>query len=179
MTDPAPRPDQDQRWVEIGQVKGIFGVRGEMRVQPYTEAPEGVLSFSSWWIGANEASRREYTLTGGRPHGKGVVVTVEGIHTPEAVRALLGHAIWVPRAALPETDQEEFYWADLVGCQVETPDGTPLGRVVAMMATGANDVLVVRHQGEEILLPFIADVVNEVDLPKRRLVVTPLPGLLD
>lgn len=179
MSDPSPHAATEERWVEIGQVKGIFGVKGEMRVQAFTEAPEGILAFPSWWIGRDETSRREFTLIGGRPHGKGVVASVQGIDTPEAVRPLLGLPIWVPRHILPETDQEEFYWADLVGCLVETQEGTPLGPVVAMMATGANDVLVVRHEGKELLLPFIADVVIEVEIKKRRLVVHLLPGLLD
>lgn len=180
MSDPRRDEIADgERWVEIGQVKGIFGVRGEMRVQPFTETPEGILGFERWWIGRDETQRREYALVGGRPHGKGVVATVTGITDPEQVRPLLGCSVWVPRALLPETSDEEFYWADLVGCRVVSDTGDDLGAVTALMATGANDVLVVRRGGEEILLPFTAEVVLEVDVNARRLVVHLLPGLLD
>ena len=81
--------------------------------------------------------------------------------------------------ALPPPGGEAVYHADLIGCAVVTAAGAALGTVREMLVTGSNDVCVVRDGAREVLVPMIADVIAEIDLAGRRLVINPVPGLLD
>jgi 16S rRNA processing protein RimM len=100
----------------------------------------------------------------GRKHGKSVVVRFVGVEDRDAAAELLETQILVPRDKLPEPPAGEYYWADLEGLQVVHCDGRVLGRVAYLLATGANDVLVVQGE-EEILIPFVAGrVIRSVDL---------------
>ena len=99
-----------------------------------------------------------------RNHGNGVLVSLEGIADRAAAEAMKGVLVGAPREALPATDEDEFYWGDLVGLQVVNTVDEPLGKVVGLIETGANDVLRVQDsEGVERLLPFVSAVVLSVD----------------
>lgn len=172
MTDGGPP------WVVIGEVAGVFGVRGEVKIRPLTAEPETPLSFPVWWLGRDEKHLREVALERGRPHQRGLVAKLVGWDDRDLAAALVGELLHVPRSALPEPDDDEHYWMDLQGCHVVGPEGQDLGVVDHLFATGANDVLVLTApDGSERLLPYIAEVVREVDLEARIIRVSPLPGM--
>ena len=103
--------------------------------------------------------------------GRGVIARLEGCRDRDAAGGYRGCEIAVERSRLPELEEGEFYWADLVGLQVVTTGGDDLGRVERMMETGANDVMVVRG-GVERLIPFLSGtVVRSVDPDGRAIVV--------
>lgn len=105
-------------------------------------------------------------MHGLKAHGDGLVVSFAGVADRTAAEALKGQLIGVPREALPETGDDEFYWADLLGLAVVNEEGAVLGKVAGLIETGANDVLqVVNDAGEERLLPFVDAVVLEVNKP--------------
>ncbi|MBF0589978.1 MAG: 16S rRNA processing protein RimM, partial [Magnetococcales bacterium] len=135
-----------------------------------------------WWLYTEkQQTRQEIRLISGRVHRKGVVASLEGISSREAVQALFGVEIQVPRDLLAEGDEEpgiDGLWADLLGCRVVEQDGSELGVVHEMMATGANDVLIVRGGPDgEKLLPYIDDVVVEVDLDQKVIIVELMEGM--
>lgn len=170
--------DEAPRWVAIGRLAGPFGVRGECRITPLTEGPDALLPFTAWWLGPDEGRLSRVQVSGARRHGNAVVARLSVCATPEEVKALQGLRIWIPREELPPAGEDDYYWIDLVGCQVVDEAGTPLGLVDSLFATGANDVLVIREEGGgERLLPFIREVVLQVDLEARRITVHLLPGL--
>jgi len=114
------------------------------------------------------------------PHGRGLVLLgIEGVADRNAAEALVGARVLVRRAELPAPAADEFYYHDLVGCRVETTDGRALGAITATFSTGLNDVWVVRDGAREHLIPVIADVVRAIDAPAGRVVIDPLPGLLE
>ncbi len=117
-----------------------------------------------WWIGREGGPWREIGLKGLKSHGDGVVVLLDGVDDRTAAEAMKGFLVGAPREALPQTDEDEFYWADLIGLEVINSAGERLGKVAGLLETGANDVLrVVADDKTERLLPFVAAVVLSVD----------------
>jgi 16S rRNA processing protein RimM len=110
-------------------------------------------------------------IEAGRRHGTGIVARLAGVDERDGALALRGRRIWIRREQLPAPAPGEYYWADLIGLQVETVEGEVLGIVSAMMETGANDVLVVEGERER-LIPFVpGHYVTAIDLAAGKLVV--------
>ena len=146
----------------MGRISAPFGVKGWVKVQPNTAATHNLLAYNTWWVG-REGDWREIAVAEARVHGRTVVARLEGCDDRDAATALRGQSVAVPRAALPGTKSGEYYWADLIGLAVVNASAQALGRITGVLQTGANDVLVVAGQRER-LIPFIAEVIREVDL---------------
>lgn len=162
----------------LGAIAGVHGVRGLVRVKPFTARPEDVAAYGPV---EDEAGTKRFRLevVGVR---KGVALArIEGVATRDAAEALRGTRLWVARDVLPPPEEDEFYHADLIGLGVVTEDGRHLGRVRAVHDFGAGDVIeVVLVDGRRTtMVPFTREVVPLVDLSGGRLVVTPLPGMFD
>jgi len=156
--------------VVMGRVVGAYGVKGWIKVQPYTESIENLCDYESWWIGrAGEWVERE--VLDAAVHGATVLAQLEGLADREAAALLKGSEIAVPRAALPPPEENEHYWADLIGLAVVNVQGEALGRVAGHVHNGAHDVMRVEHDGGERLIPYVEAIVQEVDLAGRRIVV--------
>lgn len=154
----------------MGRVSGVYGVRGWLKVRSDCEPPEQLLGYSPWQI-ETAAGWQSHALESGRAHGAGLVVKLAAVDDRDAARALVGAEIAVRRSQLPALDDGEYYWNDLIGLTVVTRAGEPLGRVRGLMATGANDVLVVDGDRER-LVPFIEGrVVLAVDARAGRIEV--------
>jgi 16S rRNA processing protein RimM len=158
--------------VVMGRLAGPYGVRGLARVQVYTETLDSLLDFDRWLVG-REGDWQVRQVADAAVHGDGLVVRFEGIDTPEAARALRGSEVAIRRGDLPPPDDDEVYWVDLVDCEVFNREGVKLGRVTNLLETGANDVLVVvmgsGEQRVERLIPYVAQVVESVDVPGRSI----------
>ena len=129
------------------------------------------MDYQRWCIGAEEAGSDEYRLIHGRAHGTSIVAQLEGIDDRDVAESLKSQTIWVKRTELPECEPGQYYWADLEGLTVESLDGRCFGTVDYLIATGSNDVLVVRGE-KEVLIPFlVGDVVREVDPERGRILV--------
>lgn len=157
----------------VGYIAGAYGVRGWVKVVSDTEPRENILRYSPWYVGPEH---RAIPVQTGRVHGKGVIAKLLGHDTRDHAQALAGAEIAVRRDQLDPIPPGEFYWADLIGLTVTTEEGQTLGQVTRLMATGANDVLVVVGERER-LVPFIDDVVLLVDLENGRMVVSWDPDL--
>ncbi|HUP95483.1 MAG TPA: ribosome maturation factor RimM [Burkholderiales bacterium] len=146
----------------MGQITAPFGIKGWIKLQPFTAAPENLQAYSHWWIGS-EGAWQEYRVEGMQVNSAAVVVKLAGCEDRDAAALFRGREIAVPRDALPETAANEFYWSDLVGLKVVNAENEDLGTVSEVFATGANDVLVVQGDRER-LIPFTEEVVKRVDL---------------
>ena len=154
--------------VILGRIVGLFGVRGWIKVYSYTEPREAVLDYRDWLLG-RDGDWQRVELAEGKRHGKAVIARLEGIDDRDAAAELIGSDIGVDRDALPEPEEGHYYWADLEGLSVRLEDGSELGAVERMLATGANDVMVVQGE-QERLIPFVMDeVVLGVDLAAGRI----------
>ncbi|MDE2234685.1 MAG: ribosome maturation factor RimM [Gammaproteobacteria bacterium] len=151
------------RRIVIGRVTGHFGVRGWLKIQSWTEPREKIVEYRRWQLQAGD-EWQERLVTAGRVHGKSIIAHVQDVDSREQAAALIGADIAISRQQLPQTGPGEYYWADLVGLRVQLMDGRELGRVKNLLATGANDVLVVQGEREH-LIPFLRGrVIKDVDL---------------
>ncbi len=153
----------------MGRVVGAFGVQGWVKVKPFTESPEGLGQFRSWWV-MRDAAWREMALEGFEVHAKGPVALFAGCRDREAAERLRGADVAVPRAWLGDAGEGTLYWVDLVGLEVVDEDGGALGTVEGLFETGPTSVLVVKGARER-MIPFVDDYVMSVDRDARRIVV--------
>jgi 16S rRNA processing protein RimM len=160
------------RRVRLGRIVGISGVHGEVKLESWTEPRERIFDYQPWQLVSAPGEEAEIGGVRGRKQGKGLVAHLPGIDDRDAAAALIGTDILIERAQLPPPAPGEYYWADLEEMAVVTLDGHPLGRVSHLLATGANDVLVVRGGVKEYLVPLVMEYyVRDVDLEARRIVV--------
>jgi 16S rRNA processing protein RimM len=156
--------------VTLGRVSGVFGVKGWLKVQSYTEPRDNIVRFGTWTLRMNGADQR-FDVEEGHSHAGSVVAKLRGIDDRDEARDRVGSEIVVEREQLPPTREGELYWTDLEGLEVRTTSGIVLGRVDHLLATGSNDVLVL-DSTPALLIPFIVgSVVQEVDLANGRIVV--------
>lgn len=147
----------------LGQITGLFGVRGWIKVFSYTEPREAVLNYKSWLL-SRQGEWQAATVAEGKRHGKGVIARIEGFDDRDLAATLIGTEIGVPRDELPEPEDGHYYWSDLEGLRVVNRDGTEFGELAYLLETGAHDVMVIKGE-EERLIPFVKDeVVIDVDL---------------
>ena len=151
-----------ERLVILGRITAPYGVKGWVRVHPSSALTGNLLRYRSWWLGGDQ-QWEEREVVQSRVHGSAVVAQMQGSEDRDAAARLRGKQVAVPRSALPAAQDNEFYWADLLGLKAVNAAGENLGQVVRILETGANDVLVVRGEREH-LIPFVAVVVDEVDL---------------
>ena len=161
---------QPEGWVVMGRVAGVFGVQGWVRVQDYTETGENLAGYRRWRL-QQGAVHHEVQVASARRHGKGLVAKFAGLDDRDAAAELVGAEILIRRDALPPTEQDQYYWADLIGLRVIDLEGRELGRVDHLLATGANDVLVIEGERRR-LIPFLQErVVRRVDLDAGTILV--------
>lgn len=146
----------------MGRIAAPYGVRGWVKVQPYTEWLDSLLDYPLWRLGAKGVWQARELLQG-RPHGRHLLVQLAGVEDRDAAERLRGMEIAVARAELPPPAADEYYWDDLIGLEVVNVAGETLGRVEGLLETGAHDVLRVVAERER-LIPFTAPIVVAVDL---------------
>ena len=163
--------------IVLGRIVAPFGVQGWVKIHPFGDDPASWRKMSHWWLSRDDAAPDEawtqYTLTACRAHGKGLVAALAEVPDRNAAEAIDGCFIAAPREALPKPAEDEYYWGDLVGLEVENEAGDTLGTVTGLLSTGAHDVLQLKDgEGEkqvERLIPFVAAYVLDVDLAARRI----------
>ncbi len=165
------QPDHDANaMVVLGKITGVFGVKGWVKIHAFTAQHEGIFDYGSWYLQQGDAWQ-EVKLVSGQRQGKGLIAQFEGIDDRDQALALVGLNIGVQRTALPALADNEYYWSDLFGLSVMTVGGHDFGKVDYLLETGANDVMVVQGEKERWLPWIMGDVIKEVDLKKRLILV--------
>jgi 16S rRNA processing protein RimM len=162
--------DRQPNYLVVGKFTGVYGIKGWLKVFSYTDPLENILGYKPWLFN-QQGQWRELPFLQGKRHGKGLVVQIAGFENPETARALVGTEIAITSDRLPKLAKNEYYWSDLVGLTVINQTGITLGQVKEILATGANDVLVV--QGEKRhLVPFLMDhTIVAINLEKQHILV--------
>lgn len=161
-----------KRRILVGRVVGAFGIRGEVKLESWTEPRSAIFGYRPWILRDARGDERELTTVRGRQVGKGLSAEIPGVEDRDAAEAMRGTEVWVPREALPKPAEGEFYWADLEGLEVMNVDGRAMGRVSHIFATGANDVLVARDGDREWMIPFVRpQYITAIDLDAGRVTV--------
>ncbi|MCC5886453.1 MAG: ribosome maturation factor RimM [Gammaproteobacteria bacterium] len=148
--------------IVVGRITGVYGVRGWVRLASFTDPVDNLLDYRPWLL-EDRGQWREVVIDEVRPHGKGFVARIDSCEDRDEAARFAGRDLCIPADRLPAAEEDEYYWFELEGLKVVGTDGIELGRVDHLFATGANDVMVVKDGTRERLLPFIADVIVEVD----------------
>jgi 16S rRNA processing protein RimM len=164
--------------VTVGRIVGAHGIRGEVKVKSLTDHPQRFDAGSRLLL-EEVGGVREIEIVSSRLHKKFYLLTFDGVMDRTAAESLRGSILNVAAEDLIPLPDGEYYDFQLVDLAVVTDEGENLGRVAEVMATGSNLVLIVRDGEREVLLPFIDDVVREVDLEGGRMKVHLLEGLLE
>ncbi len=167
-----------QDWVCLGVVGRPHGVRGLVRIRPFTEDPRGIAAYGPL---TDRKTGRVYEVSVANVAKGMVIARIEGIDDREAAEALGGVELWVSRGVLPEIDEEEaYYHHDIIGLKAVTGGGRAIGEVVGVENYGAGDLLELRTpDGRLVLVPFTRRCVPEVDIEGGRVVIEPQAGMLD
>lgn len=160
----------------IGRILGARGVKGELRVQILTDFPRRFASLKRVFVGDHLTPYEVETV---RFHKNIVLLKLRNVDTAEEAECLRGQAIKVPVEEAVPLAPGEFYWHQIIGLEVWTTSGDYLGKVTEILVTGANDVYVVRSDSREVLIPAVADVIKEIAPEKGKIIIEPMPGLLD
>jgi 16S rRNA processing protein RimM len=159
----------DQTLIRVARVAGAFGVKGEVRISAFTEDPKTLLAHKAL---LKEDGSPGLTLLSGRAQKDNLIARVEGIETPEAADALRGLQLFIPRDALPEPDEDEFYLTDLIGLAAVSPTGEALGRIKAVRDFGAGDILEIQPSaGQSWWVAFTKEAVPTVDIAAGKVVI--------
>jgi 16S rRNA processing protein RimM len=197
MTQAAPDDDLAPAFpddaVEVGRVLGAWGIKGGIRVQPFSKSPDALFSSRRWFIRPPEApiaalgpksAAVNYPpvlrITHSKVQGDAVVATAQELPDRNAAEAMKGARIFIARSSFPTAGDGEFYWIDLIGLAVVNRQGEPLGEVVGLIDTGAHSVLRIHRpdapegaspEASERLIPFVGVFIDDVDLAQRRITV--------
>lgn len=155
----------------IGKISGVFGIHGWVKVFSHTEPRNNILQYNPWLV-KYKSGWKPVDFIKGRKQGKTLVAQLKGIDDPDKAHELIGCDIGIDQSQLKKLADDDYYWRDLQGLNVVNLDGEQLGAVSSIMATGANDVLVVKATNQkaeadgvkEILIPYIDSAVKKVNL---------------
>ncbi|MBA3580839.1 MAG: ribosome maturation factor RimM [Gammaproteobacteria bacterium] len=148
MTEP------DNAVITLGEIVGVFGVKGWVKLFSYTEPKEKIGQYAPWLVG-NGVKSQSVVLEVLHIHGKGLIAKLQDINDRDSAALLIGHSITVARSELAALPANEFYWRDLLGLRVVNLQGIELGDVEQLLETGAHDVLVIKKEGMETLIPYV------------------------
>lgn len=173
----APTEGRD---LPVGEIGRPHGIKGEIKVYPYSGNPENFTAFRKLIVQPpGEGPANSYELQGCRIQGQFAVIKLVGVDTRSEAERLTGGQVLVDRQEIPELDDDEFYWDDLQGMAVVTTQGRQLGTVSRLLATGAHDILVVVDRGREYLIPALDEFVVAIDAETGTITVDPPEGLLE
>lgn len=166
----------------VGRISDSYGVDGRLKVQPFGAADDSVLlACDEWWLrpaapgkpsepGATAAGLTLLRIERARVHGALIVARASGLADREAALRFRGSEVLVSRARFPAASEDEYYWVDLIGCEVHNREGVRLGRVVSVDDHGAHALLTIEPEsGRPFLLPFVEAYVDRVDPAAARI----------
>ena len=165
--------------IPVGRIIATHGIRGQMKLHSYSGNAESLSAACFVVLKSPAGLLRESALEGFKSNAGRFIIKLRDFDDIDKARPLVGSEVCLKRSQLPELEEDEYYWSDLIGLRVVTEDGTVLGTVADIFETGSSDIYVVRDGEREHLIPAIADVIKSVDLQNGTIVITPLDGLLD
>ena len=167
-----------QKRLEVGQIVNTFGIKGEVKVMPFTDDINRFDYLEKVYV-KTRRDEKLYKVENARYHKNMVLLKLEGIENPEQAEMLKNAFLEIDREDAIPLEEGTYFIADLIGLEVYTDEGKLLGKVADIYNAGANDIYVVKDElGKQILLPGIDEVIKEVDLDKSKILVHLIPGLI-
>ena len=162
----------------VGAITGAHGIHGEVKIKTFTELPEAIATFGKL---CDERGDTSFVIRSIKPAKGGIVARIKGVDNRGAAEQLKGTALFTSRAHLPELEEGEYYYSDLLGLEVRFDDGRLFGHVKAVENFGAGDLIDVQplEGGDTIFIPFTREIVPEIDIEAGWLTINPPEGLLE
>ena len=174
-------PMQEDDLLLIGKVVRTHGIKGEIRVLPYTESVDSFRAAGEVYFKLKGGPLHSFYIKSVRPHKNIYIVALEGIENINEAELWVGAYVYRRKSTLPPPDrtEDEYYWYEVIGLEVRTQEGRILGEITQVFNAGSNDVFVVYNKEEkkEYLIPSIADVIVRFDWENRILWINLIPGL--
>lgn len=169
-----------EKWFNVGKIVNTHGIKGEVRVISKTDfADERYKKGNSLFLFIQgEAEPIELIVKTHRNHKNFDLLSFEGYDDINQIEKFKDGLLKVPESQLGKLDVDEYYFHEIIDCTVITEEGEEIGKVKEILTPGANDVWVVKGKGKEQLIPYIEDVVKEIDVKAKRIIISPLEGLL-
>lgn len=170
-----------EEWLNVGKIVNTHGIKGEVRVIAITDFPKERFKLGNklFLFMPGSAEPEELIIKTHRTHKNFNLLTFEGYDNVNQVEKMRDGVLKAPASQRGRLHEGEFYFQDIIGCQMVTVSGEEIGKVVEILTPGANDVWVVRDaKGKEVLIPYIEPVVKKVDIQEKVIVIEPMEGLL-
>jgi len=161
----------------IGKIQKVHGIRGELKVFSFSGSTELLYSVDEIHIGKDKREAEPFKIRKVRGRGKTAIVEIDGMDLQRA-RERVGHYLWVPRERLPLLGEDEYYWVDLIGMEVYSKNGRPLGVIEGITNFGSSDIYFCNDGRREILIPAIKGLIERVDIEGRRIIIEEVEGLI-
>ena len=167
-----------QEFLEIGQIVNTFGIKGFVKVNPFTDNINRFDDLKKVYVESNK-TKKQYEIEEVKYHKNMVLIKFKGIENPEQADLLRQCYLLVDRADEEPLEEGTYYIVDMIGMDVYTDEGEKLGNIEDIFNTGSNDIYVVKSElGKQILLPAISDVVKNIDMENKKMVVHLISGLI-
>jgi 16S rRNA processing protein RimM len=163
----------------MGEVIRPHGLEGLLRINSYAQTEESFLRAEMVVLQTGSDEPREYAVTSVRPHKNIYLLKLGGVDSLEEAEKLRGARILIGKETLNSKSPDEYFWYELIGLEVYLSRGEYVGKIKHILPTGSNDIYVVREGKKEVLIPAIYDVIKEIDLTKKRMIISDVEGLLD
>ena len=173
---------EKDKWMSIGQIVAPQGLKGDIRIKPSSEFPERFTKPGKRWIQkANELPTEIKLIKGTLIPGKSIyVVSIEGISNRSSAEKIIGWNLLIPIDSRPTLSDDEYHYYDLIGLEARKGAKKTLIGYVTDLINGGNDLLEIKLlEGKKVLVPFVKDIVTEIDIKEKWLLVNPPPGLLE
>jgi 16S rRNA processing protein RimM len=167
--------DQKYNVLTIGRIRGVHGLKGTLKVESFADSPDTFKPGRKIFLknqGMDGVQYSTYFIQKVSGHRQGILLNLEGIENRSLAEELVGNDILIDRASLPEPEEDAWYWHDLIGLDVEDHIKGYIGKIISIFPTGANDVLVIRDNKKEILVPMHKNFVESVDMEKGSILTT-------
>ena len=166
------------KYLEIGQIVNTFGIKGMVKVKPFTDNIERFNNLEKIYI-KNKSGQTGYKIQEVKYHKNMVLIKFEGIENPEQADLLRNSYLIVDRETEEPLEPGRYYIVDMIGLDVFTDDNEYLGKLEDIYNTGSNDIYVVKNElGKQVLLPAIEDVIKNIDMDNKKVIVHLIPGLV-
>ncbi|MFS0865128.1 ribosome maturation factor RimM [Fredinandcohnia sp. 179-A 10B2 NHS] len=168
------------KWYNVGKIVNTHGIRGELRIISRTDFPEERYKVGNkLHVFMDDKDPFEVVITSHRTHKNFNLLTFDGYDNVNDVEPFKGGILKVHESQLGDLEEGEYYFHEIIGCTVVTDTGEELGVIKEILTPGANDVWVVKgEKGKEILIPFIDEIVKEIDIEEKRILIHLMEGLV-
>lgn len=164
----------------VGKIINTHGLKGEVKVKRITDFEERFHVGSTVYIKRSDGDVYPLKIDGFRTHQNHDLLHFEGYESIESVEPLKGETLYIKQEQLTPLEPGEYYFHEIIGCNMYTVDGEYIGEIESILTPGANDVWVVKNdEGKEFLIPYIKDVVKEVNVEQKKVFIETMEGLLD